>query len=86
MADTIPYIINQSSENSPFADTPDKNRDQDSQDDLLKPTKEELTTLRRVSGKVPLVAYSLCMVEFAERASYYGCTFVFSNFIQFPLP
>ncbi len=37
-----------------------------------KPTDEELLTLRRVAGNVPLVAYLLCAVEFCERASYYG--------------
>jgi dipeptide/tripeptide permease len=50
------------------------------------PTEEDKSTLRRVSGSIPWVAYSLCIVEFGERASYYGCSFVFSNFIQFPLP
>lgn len=37
-----------------------------------KPTDEELKTLRRVPGKVPMIAYLLCCVEFCERASYYG--------------
>ncbi|KAJ5283105.1 hypothetical protein N7505_001085 [Penicillium chrysogenum] len=50
------------------------------------PTEAESQTLRRVSGTLPLVAFSLCLVEFAERASYYGSKTVFSNFIQFPLP
>lgn len=35
---------------------------------------------------MPPVAYALCAVEFAERASYYGASTVFSNFMQFPLP
>jgi hypothetical protein len=37
-----------------------------------KPTEEEMKTLRRVPGGVPMVAYMLCAVEFCERASYYG--------------
>lgn len=37
------------------------------------PTDDELKTLRRVAGTMPPVAYMLCAVEFAERASYYGC-------------
>jgi dipeptide/tripeptide permease len=49
-------------------------------------TEEDRSTLRRVSGSISWVAYSLCIIEFAERASYYGSSFVFSNFIQFPLP
>lgn len=36
------------------------------------PTEEEKNSLRKVAGKIPGVAYWLCAVEFAERASYYG--------------
>ncbi|KAH8810922.1 putative oligopeptide transporter [Xylogone sp. PMI_703] len=51
-----------------------------------KPTDEELATLRRVPGGVPLVAYLLCAVEFCERASYYGCAQIWTNYINRPLP
>ncbi|KAJ9130966.1 Major facilitator superfamily transporter peptide [Pleurostoma richardsiae] len=51
-----------------------------------KPTEEELATLRRVPGGLPTVAYLLCAVEFCERASYYGCQGLFSNFVNRPLP
>ncbi|ANB13286.1 Ptr2p [Sugiyamaella lignohabitans] len=57
-----------------------------SDEDFPEPTDEELSTLRKVAGAIPATAYTLCVVEFAERASYYGCSNVFSNFIQFPLP
>lgn len=50
------------------------------------PSKEEATTLRKVADSIPTKAYLLCIVEFAERASYYGVKTVFSNFMQFPLP
>ncbi|KAF7591056.1 hypothetical protein BBP40_002016 [Aspergillus hancockii] len=50
------------------------------------PTEHELNTLRKVAGPVSGSGYWLCAVEFAERASYYGCTWVFQNFIQYPLP
>ena len=50
------------------------------------PTEAEGKTLRRIAARLPLVSFSLCFVEFAERASYYGAKTVFSNFIQFPLP
>lgn len=36
------------------------------------PTEEEKNSLRKVAGKIPNIAYWLCAVEFAERASYYG--------------
>lgn len=55
-------------------------------DDYAPPTEEEYQKLRKVAGSLPLVAYLLCLVEFAERASYYGAKTVFSNFVQFPLP
>ncbi|KAF8073997.1 PTR2-domain-containing protein [Lyophyllum atratum] len=50
------------------------------------PTAEERATLRLVSAPIPWAAYAIAVVEFAERASYYGCTGVFFNFIQRPLP
>jgi hypothetical protein len=47
-----------------------------------KPTDEELSTLRRVAGGIPLTAYVLCFVEFCERGSYYSATGVISNFVN----
>ena len=55
-------------------------------EDVIRHTEDERSTLRRVSGSIPWVAYSICIVEFAERAYYYGTSGVFSNFVQFPLP
>lgn len=50
------------------------------------PTEEERKTLRKVSGSVPWTAWTLCLVELAERASFYGVKAVFNNYLQFPLP
>ncbi|KAF9771450.1 hypothetical protein IL306_010916 [Fusarium sp. DS 682] len=50
------------------------------------PTAEELDTLRRVPNKIPLKLFSIAFIELCERFSYYGCTVVFTNFIQQPLP
>ena len=50
------------------------------------PTEEEAKTLRKVADSIPVTAYMLCLVEFAERASYYGVQTVFSNFMEYPLP
>ncbi|KAL1901047.1 peptide transporter ptr2 [Sporothrix stenoceras] len=50
------------------------------------PTEEEQRTLRRVAGSIPIAAYVLCVAELAERASYFGASTVFSNFMEFPLP
>jgi len=50
--------------------------------DGVEPTAEELTTLRRVSGKITWQAMSVTAVEFCERFSYYGTTAIFVNFIQ----
>ncbi|KAI2468589.1 MFS general substrate transporter [Annulohypoxylon bovei var. microspora] len=51
-----------------------------------KPTEEELRTLRRVPGSLPVVAYAICIVEFCERASYYGVQPLISNYVNRPLP
>ncbi|KAH8601630.1 putative peptide transporter ptr2 [Bisporella sp. PMI_857] len=53
---------------------------------LRVPTEEELSSLRRVSGEIPAIAFSVAFVEMCERFSYYGTTAVFVNFIQQPLP
>ncbi|OTB06508.1 hypothetical protein M426DRAFT_20957 [Hypoxylon sp. CI-4A] len=53
---------------------------------LVIPTEQEKLTLRRIAGKMPASCYYLCAVEFAERASYYGCNQVYKNFIRAPLP
>jgi POT family proton-dependent oligopeptide transporter len=45
-------------------------------DSLEYPTEEELLTLRRVTGKIPWIAYSVAFAEFCERFSYYGTTAV----------
>lgn len=42
--------------------------------------------LRRVTDKMPWAAYLIAIVEAAERFSFYGCSAVFTNFIQRPLP
>ncbi|EJT97854.1 PTR2-domain-containing protein [Dacryopinax primogenitus] len=55
-------------------------------DEGEEPTAEELLTLRKVPAGMPWPALAMCLIEFAERASYYGCTGVFSNFIRGPLP
>lgn len=49
-------------------------------------TSEDLHTLRRVSGKITWIAFTIAFVELCERFSYYGTTVVFVNFIQQPLP
>ncbi|KAF7760085.1 hypothetical protein Agabi119p4_10761 [Agaricus bisporus var. burnettii] len=55
-------------------------------DGLTFPTQEELLSLRRVSDAIPWNAYLIAFVELAERFSFYGCSVVYTNFIQWPLP
>ena len=50
------------------------------------PTDEERLTLRKVADSIPVVSFTLCIVELAERASYYAASSVFNNFIEYPLP
>jgi dipeptide/tripeptide permease len=50
------------------------------------PTEEEKLTLRRVPGNIPLIAYFICAVELAERASYYGISALISNYVNRKMP
>ncbi|WWC87446.1 uncharacterized protein L201_002335 [Kwoniella dendrophila CBS 6074] len=50
------------------------------------PTAEELLVLRKVPATMPWIGILLCLVEFAERASYYGVKGPFNNFIKNGLP
>ncbi|KAH6987518.1 POT family-domain-containing protein [Ilyonectria sp. MPI-CAGE-AT-0026] len=50
------------------------------------PSAEDMGTLRRVPNHIPLKLFSIAFIELCERFSYYGCTVVFTNFIQQPLP
>ena len=43
------------------------------------PSQEELSTLRKVAAPLPLTAVCMCLIEFAERASYYGSKGPFNN-------
>lgn len=70
-------------------DASEENRDHTWDIDLSlypAPTEEEEKTLKKIAGSIPWVAYCLCFVEFAERASYYGAQTVFANFLTYPLP
>lgn len=51
-----------------------------------KPTEEELKSLRRVPGTIPIIAYLICIVEFCERGSYYGVQPLIGNYVNRPLP
>lgn len=50
------------------------------------PTQEDYATLPQVIGHPPYFAYLLCLMEFAERASFYCVKDLLSNFIQLSLP
>lgn len=51
-----------------------------------KPTEDELNTLQRVPGKLPVIAYLVCIAEFCERASFYGVQPLISNYVNRPMP
>ncbi|KAF8706050.1 Peptide transporter PTR2A, partial [Rhizoctonia solani] len=69
---------------SPVMQTVEEHIDFD--EDIVLPTEEEKRTLRRVAGHIPMSAWLVVVVEFAERFSYYGTTGPFVNYIQRPLP
>lgn len=49
-------------------------------------TEHEFRTLRHVADRLPLAAWLVAIVEFAERWTYYGTTNIFNNYIRAPLP
>ncbi|CEL06514.1 Putative Peptide transporter PTR2-A [Aspergillus calidoustus] len=53
---------------------------------IEKPTDEELNSLRRVSGKIPWIMWTIAFVELCERFSYYGSAVLYTNFVNRPLP
>ncbi|CCH42576.1 Peptide transporter [Wickerhamomyces ciferrii] len=50
------------------------------------PTAEDYATLPKKLGRAPYATYLVCLIEFSERASYYGVKDRLNNFIQLPLP
>lgn len=65
---------------------PPQLEDSDEETDLIKPSEEDLATLRRVPAKLPWIAFTVAFVELCERFAYYGTTAVMVNFIQQPRP
>lgn len=51
-----------------------------------KPTKEEMVTLRRVSGKIKWSMWTIAFVELCERFSYYGSAVLYTNYVRASLP
>ncbi|KAJ7201874.1 peptide/h+ symporter protein [Mycena pura] len=49
-------------------------------------TPHDLATLRHVRDRIPWQAFSVAVVEFAERWTYYGTTNLYNNYIRAPLP
>ncbi|KAJ7458579.1 peptide/h+ symporter protein [Mycena latifolia] len=49
-------------------------------------TQHELATLRHIRDKIPWQAFTVAVVEFAERWTYYGTTNLYNNYIRAPLP
>ena len=49
-------------------------------------SEEDRLTLRRVPDNIPFAAFLIVVVEFCERAAFYGLAGVFQNYLQNPLP
>jgi POT family proton-dependent oligopeptide transporter len=50
----------------------------------IKPTAEELRTLRKVGEPLPKAAFLVAIVELCERFTYYGASGLFQNYIARP--
>lgn len=57
----------------PFGDDEEEGED---------PTEEEMRTLRRIGGRIPLRCWLIAIVELSERFSYYGLSAPFQNYMQ----
>ncbi|KAF1832365.1 PTR2-domain-containing protein [Decorospora gaudefroyi] len=66
---------------------PSIHEEEDDDDDGLggvKPTEEDLRTLRKVGEPVPKSAFLVAIVELCERFTYYGASGIFQNYISRP--
>lgn len=52
-------------------------------DDGRNPTEEELQTLRRIGGKIPLRCWMVSFIGLTERFAFYGTTTTFQNYMQY---
>ncbi|KAJ7866251.1 peptide/h+ symporter protein [Mycena olivaceomarginata] len=79
-------LSNTVTENRSISDEP-KTSDTDSTNSVLEnsegATHHDLSTLR---DRIPWQAFTVAVVEFAERWTYYGTTNLFNNYIRAPLP
>lgn len=50
----------------------------------IKPTEEEMRTLRKVGEPLPKAAFLVALVELCERFTYYGASGIFQNYISRP--
>lgn len=48
------------------------------------PSEEDIAILRKVSGRLPISAWLVSIVELSERFTYYGISGVFQNYMQLP--
>ncbi|KAJ6488431.1 peptide/h+ symporter protein [Mycena vulgaris] len=75
---------------SPPGDDSKQLSDAESSDSVLENsegvTHHDLSTLRHVRDKIPWQAFTVAVVEFAERWTYYGTTNLYNNYIRAPLP
>lgn len=56
------------------------------EDAILPSISVEPYTTSKVTGKIPRIAYCICLVEFSERFSYYMITGCLTNMIQRDFP
>nr|XP_031857864.1 uncharacterized protein CI109_006736 [Kwoniella shandongensis]KAA5524936.1 hypothetical protein CI109_006736 [Kwoniella shandongensis] len=73
-------------EGSPYADSSIRSGNGNEEDEEQEPTDEEYATLRKVPAPIHWPIVAMCIVELAERASYYGSKKPFANFIRGKLP
>ncbi|KAJ7702660.1 peptide/h+ symporter protein [Mycena rosella] len=87
---SVPPPPSHRADSNSASDEPKHLSDADSSDSVLENsdgvTQHDLATLRHVRDRVPWQAFSVAVVEFAERWTYYGTTNLYNNYIRAPLP
>ncbi|KAJ7263676.1 peptide/h+ symporter protein [Mycena haematopus] len=83
-------LASPAAEDVSLSDDPKRTSDTDSNDSILENsdgvTQHDIATLRHVRDRIPWPAFSVAVVEFAERWTYYGTTNLYNNYIRAPLP
>lgn len=82
--DTTKVLTNPDEKLQVVDSTPSSVHEEDDGLGGVKPTAEELKTLRKIGEPLPKAAFLVALVELCERFTYYGASGIFQNYISRP--